>query len=116
LNTKAATLQQIIRGHASIESVIHTDGWAGYDGLVDVGFEKHFRVNHGENEFSTGDGNHINSIESFWGFAKHRLVKFKGIPKEKFEIYLLETEFRFNMRGQDLYKFLLKFFRNSPLF
>jgi transposase-like protein len=112
-NAKAATLQSIIRGHASIESVIHTDDWAGYDGLVDVGFEKHFRVNHGENEFSTGDGNHINGIESFWGFAKHRLVKFKGIPKEKFEIYLLETEFRFNMRGQDLYKFLLKMLRNS---
>jgi transposase-like protein len=28
-NAKAATLQTIIRGHASIESVIHTDGWAG---------------------------------------------------------------------------------------
>jgi transposase-like protein len=81
-NAKAATLQSIIRGQASIESVIHTDGWAGYDGLVHVGFEKHFRVNHGENEFSTGDGNHINGIESFWGFAKHRLVKFKGIPKK----------------------------------
>jgi transposase-like protein len=75
-NAKAVTLQPIIRGHASIENVIHNDGWAGYDDLADVGFEKHFRVNYGENEFSTGDGNHIN-------------------------IYSLETEFRFNMRGQD---------------
>jgi transposase-like protein len=112
-NAKVATLQPIIRGHASIESVIHTDGWAGYNGLVDVGFEKHFRVNHGENEFSTGDGNHINGIESFWGYAKHRLAKFKGIRRDLFEIYLKETEFRFNHRGQGLYHLLLKMLRVS---
>jgi transposase-like protein len=114
-DAKAHTLQAIIRGQADIESVIHTDGWRGYDGLVDLGYEKHFRVNHGENEFSTGNGNHINGIESFWGFAKHRLAKFKGIPKEKFEIHLKETEFRFNLRGQSLYHILLKEFRDRPL-
>ena len=115
-NAKSATLQAIIRGHADIESVIHTDGWRGYDGLVDLGYEKHFRVNHGDNEFSAGNGNHINGIESFWGYAKHRLTKFKGIPKELFEIYLKETEFRFNHRGQNLYQILLKIFRENPLF
>ena len=62
--------------------VIHSDGWRAYDGLVDLGYEKHFRVNHGANEFSDSKGNHINDIESFWGYAKHRLVKFKGIPKK----------------------------------
>ena len=25
------------------------DGWRGYNGLVDVGYDKHFRVNHGDN-------------------------------------------------------------------
>jgi len=111
----AKTLQGIIRGKVDIESVIHSDGWRGYNGLVDVGFEKHFRVDHGKNEFSKGNGNHINGIESFWGYAKHRLSKFKGIPKELFEIYLKETEFRFNHRGQDLYKIFLKWFRQNPL-
>jgi len=80
-NVQSATLSAIIRGRADIESVIHTDGWRGYDGLVDLGYEKHFRVYHGENEFSKGNGRHINGIESFWGYAKHRLDKFKGIPK-----------------------------------
>ena len=115
-DAKAVTLQAIIRGYADIESVIHTDGWRGYDGLVDLGYEKHFRVNHGDNEFSSGCGNHINGIESFWGFAKHRIVKFKGIQKDLFELYLKETEFRFNHRGQDLYHILLKLFRDNPLF
>jgi len=114
-DVKSATLSAIIRGRADISSVIHTDGWRAYDGLVDLGYEKHFRVNHGENEFSKGNGNHINGIESFWGYAKHRLTKFKGIPKSKFILHLKETEFRFNHRGLDLYKILLKLFRQNPL-
>jgi len=114
-NVKTKTLQELIRGRVDIESVIHTDGWRGYDGLVDRGYAKHFRVNHGKNEFSRGSGAHINGIESFWGYAKHRLNKFKGIPKEKFSFYLKETEFRFNHRGQDLYPILLKLFRENPL-
>jgi transposase-like protein len=40
------TLQAIIRGRISVEAVINSDGWRGYDGLVDVGYAKHFRVNH----------------------------------------------------------------------
>lgn len=49
------TLQGIIRGHVDLGSVIHSDGWRGYDGLVDLGFNKHLRVNHGNNEFACGD-------------------------------------------------------------
>jgi len=115
-DAKKTTLQAVVRGHVDVESIIHTDGWSGYDGLVDLGFEKHYRVNHAENEFSKGDGKHISGIESFWGYAKHRLVKFNGIPKDLFEIYLKETEFRFNNRGNDLYQILLKLFRDSPMF
>ena len=114
-DVKAKTLQAIIRGKASIESVIHTDGWTGYDGLVDFGYEKHYRVHHGENEWSDGNGRHINGIESFWGYAKHRLTKFKGIPKKFFILHLKETEFRFNNRGLDIYQLLLKEFRSFPL-
>ena len=114
-DVKSATLQRIIRGFADIESVIHSDGWRGYDGLVDLGYEKHFRVEHGKNEFSQGNGRHINGIESFWGYAKHRLTKFKGIPKHLFHLHLKETEFRFNYRDQDLYQLFLKWFRDNPL-
>ena len=114
-DVKRKTLQALIRGRADLESVIHTDGWKAYDGLVDLGYEKHFRVQHGKDEFSKGNGLHINGIESFWGFAKHRLIKFKGIPKEKFELHLKETEFRFNNRGNNLYHILLKKLRDRPL-
>ena len=78
-----ATLKVIIRGKADLESVIHSDGWCGYDGLVDWGYQKHFRVEHGKNEFANGHS-HINGIESFWAFAKTRLVRFGGTRKNTF--------------------------------
>lgn len=108
------TLQKVIRGRISVESVINTDGWRGYQGLVDMGFAKHFRVHHGDNEFARGT-RHINGIESFWSYAKHRLVQFNGVPKHTFYLYLKETEFRFNHRHDDLYKVLLRMLRENPL-
>ena len=111
---KSKTLQDIVRGKVSAESIIHTDGWRGYDGLVDIGYDKHFRVNHGNNEFANKQ-THINGIESFWSFAKTRLVKFHGISKSTFNLHLKECEFRFNYRNDNLYAIILKLVRNNPL-
>ena len=109
-----STLQGIIRGRVDPDSVIHSDGWRGYDGLVDVGYSKHLRVRHGHNEFANGS-RHINGIESFWSYAKRRLVKFNGVPKETFFLNLKETEFRFNHRFENLYKVLLTMLRKKPI-
>lgn len=79
-----------------MESVLYTDGWGGYDGLVDVGYGRHFRVNYGANEFSKGGGIHINGIESFWSFTKRRLAKFHG-TKRNFDFHLKESEWRLGM-------------------
>lgn len=108
------TLQAIIRGKADPLSVINTDGWRGYDGLVDIGFDKHFRVNHGNNEFVKGSS-HVNGIESFWSFAKRRLAQFNGVAKHTFALHLKECEFRFNHRHQNLYLAMLKLLRDNPL-
>ncbi len=111
---KARTLQAIIRGHVAPQSVIHSDGWRGYDGLVDVGYKKHFRVNHSHNQFAI-DTNHINGIESFWSSAKRRLQKFNGVSKKTFYLHLKECEYRFNNRKQNLFRLLLKLLENNPL-
>jgi transposase-like protein len=97
------TLQAIIRGKVEPESVIHSDSWRGYNGLVDLGYKKHYRVHHGKNEFANGK-KHINGIESFWSYAKRRLMKFHGIPKTTFYFHLKECEFRFNYRNQNISK------------
>ncbi|VVM24108.1 Low molecular weight protein tyrosine phosphatase (EC [uncultured Gammaproteobacteria bacterium] len=33
-----------IKDKASTDSVINSDGWRGYNGLVDFGYKRHFRV------------------------------------------------------------------------
>ncbi len=102
----AKSLLPIIRGKVDPkESIINTDRWKSYDGLIDLGYKKHYRVCHSKNEFARGK-KHINGIESFRSFTKRRLTKFNGVPKHKFLLHLKETEFRFNCRLQniDMYK------------
>jgi transposase-like protein len=108
------TLLAVIRGKIKPEVVIHSDGWRGYDGLVDVGYEKHLRIHHDDNQFVDGK-RHINGIESFWGYAKRRLAKFNGVADRTFFFHLKETEFRFNHRRGNLYAVLLKLLKLSPL-
>lgn len=107
-------LQGIIRGKVSPESVIHSDGWRGYNGLVDVGYDKHYHVHHGHDEFARGSS-HINGIEFFWSYAKRRLTQFNGVPKHTFVLHLKETEFRFNHRNDNLYQLMLQRLRKDPL-
>lgn len=108
------TLQKAIRGRVSLDTVVHSDGWRGYDGLVDMGYQKHLRVDHGKSEFAN-DRTHINGIESFWAYAKLRLTKFKGVPRHTFYLHLKESEFRFNQRRDNLYLVTLKLLRKNPL-
>lgn len=94
---KAKTLIPIIRWKVIDNSEINTDWWKAYDGLVDIWYEKHYRVHHWANEFARWK-QHINWIESFWSFTKRRLAKFNGIKKEFFHLYLKESEFRYNIK------------------
>ena len=108
----------LIRAKISKNSTVYTDGFKTYDSLVDMGYKKHYRVHHGKNEFSKKDGkvkNHINGIENFWGLAKVRLSKFRGMNKKTFYLHLKECEFRFNHRNEDLYRLLLSIVRLKPL-
>lgn len=113
-NAARKTLQNIIRGRVSLDSVIHSDGWRGYNGLVDVGYSKHYRVNHSADVFAIGDV-HINGIESFWSFAKRRLQKFNGVPTATFYLHLKECEYRFNHRNENIQLLLLKLLEHYPL-
>jgi len=112
-DVKKTTLRKAIRGKVGLDTIVHSDGWPGYDGLVGVGYARHLRVNHGDNEFAN-TRSHINGIESFWSYAKHRLARFHGIPKHTFYLHLKETEFRFNHRRDNLYQAVLKLLRENP--
>ena len=82
-NCKKAGIQAIIRGKVELTATIHTDGFRSYDSIVHMGYKKHYRIRHDRDEFVRGTA-HINGIEGFWGLAKTRLVKFKGMSRSTF--------------------------------
>ena len=117
-NCSKRVILPLINRKVNKEAIIFTDKFKTYDGLLDLGYKRHYRVHHGKNEFAKkeeGVRNHINGIESFWGTAKVRLYKFRGMNKKTFYLHLKECEFRFNYRQHDLYRLLLKIIRNNPL-
>src|SRR5687767_5197017 len=113
-NIRRATLWAVIQGHVSPTSELHSYAYVAYDGLVDLGYAKHYRLNHYQNEFVRGT-QHINGIESFWSFAKRRLAKFNGVHRQTFYLHLKETEWRFNHRRQNPYRQLLQLLAKTPL-
>jgi transposase len=62
-------LMPIIQGKADTGAVSYSDGFKTCGGLVNYGYKKHFRVQHGQNEFAD-ERHHINGIEFFLGFVK----------------------------------------------
>ena len=69
-DARKKTLLAVIRGRVDLGSVIHTDGWRAYDGLVDVGYERHFRVHYGANEFAV-DNRHILMVLNLSGPSRN---------------------------------------------
>jgi len=112
-NVSRETLKQIVQAKIEPDSTIYSDGWRSYDGLVDWGYKRHYRVNHGSNEFVARNNprNHINGIENFWGVAKVRLTKLRGLRRDHFNLHLKECEWRYNTRDENKYKLLLKLLR-----
>ncbi len=96
-NASQAFLQAVIRGKSFPVSLIHVDGWRGYDGRVDLGFDRHFR-----------------SITVRMNTPGVRITSIR-ISRKTFCWHLKETEFRFNHRHGDLFKILLKWLGENPL-
>ena len=71
-----AVLQAIVKSKTVVTTLSQTDRWRRHGGLVDVGFDKHLRPNHGKNKIATGNV-HVEGIERLCSYAKRRLVRFK---------------------------------------
>ena len=114
VDRQKAAIRAVMRGETAPSSVVPSNGARSYDGLVDVGCARHFRVNRALTAFPYMTGS-ISSAESFWSYFKRRLAKFNGVPKRTFYLHLKETEFRFNNRGKQRYQRLLELLRENPL-
>ena len=112
-NCSREQLMPIIQWKVLEWSTIYSDGWKAYDWLILNGYD-HFRIFHSNNEFARWK-NHVNGIESFWSYAKRRMAKFNGVPKNKFILHLKESEWRFNHRSDNIYKVLMRELSQNPL-
>jgi transposase len=113
---RKALLRTVIRGRTVTNGMVESNGWHGFDGLVDVEYEKPFKVTrkvcadtHQPLQLTDKE------IETFWNFAKRRLEKFYGVSNHTFYLHLKECEWRYNMRGSDAYSELLKLLRKHPI-
>ncbi len=107
-SVSAPELMQHIRTQTRKGSVYYTDSFRGYQSLKRYG--KHHQVNHSKSLVCRRTRNHINGIEGFWSFAKHILYNYRGVSKYHFPMYLKEIEYRFNHRGENLYKLFIKLY------
>jgi len=89
------TIKKVRRG-----SIVYTDKFHCYDSLVFCGY-RHLKVDHGK-YFASGKV-YINGLEGFWSFAKERLMKYHGVSKKKFPLYLKELEYRYNNRNKNMF-------------
>jgi len=93
------TVKKVRRG-----SIVYTDKLKGYDSLMFSGY-KHLNIDH-RYKFKEGKV-FINGVEGFWSFSKERLIKYHGISRHKFILYLKEMEWRYNNRNEDLFEMLV---------
>lgn len=95
-------MQRIIKKHVKIGTTIHTDGWRGYIGLNQLGFD-HYIVNHSSktNAFVALDGTHTQTIESSWRPAKDFFRQFR-VAKDQFPFKLYEYLWRRNIKQSHL--------------
>jgi len=103
-NVSAQTLMDEIKEHAEKGSVFYTDTFRSYKSLRQFGH--HITVDHSK-EFGS-KRRHINGLEGFWSYAKERLLKYHGVSKKHFHLYMKELEFRYNYRKINLYEKLIK--------
>lgn len=92
-NVKTETLVPIINEKVVPDSIVYTDTLPSYN-AVDISELKHKRINH--SKLFADKTNHINGIENFWNQAKRVMRKFNGVPKDNFNLFLKECEWRFN--------------------
>jgi len=110
-NVTAETLMNEIKNNSEKGSVFYTDKFRSYKSLKFYG--KHLTIDH--NKYFKNGHRHINGLEGFWSFAKERLLKYHGVSKNNFLLYLKEMEFRYNYRKERLFHLLIKI-HFSPFF
>jgi transposase len=97
-NVEADTLLSLLKQRVITGAIVCSDTFKSYTGVAARGYV-HRLVKHEQQEYSDGQGNHINGLEGFWGYLKRMLAAKGGIRKERLHLYLAEYVWRYNYRG-----------------
>lgn len=96
-DTKASTLQKIVRDHVAAGTNVYTDEATAYRGLQ--GDYMHHTVNHGAGQYVVNFHNHTNSIESVWALLKRQIVGVHHwVSPKHLDRYVGEMTHRLNRR------------------
>ncbi len=83
-----------------------------YHAIADFDSWKLYRIDTGN---TINGKTHVDDISVFWGNAKSRLLKFRGLNKNTLYLHVKECEFRYNHRASDINTLLLNIIYKLPL-
>ena len=86
-DVSAKTLTGLTIKTVKIGDPVYRDKFRSYDGPMFYGY-RHLKVNHNK-RFPTGKA-YINALDEFWSWARERIIKYHGLSKGKFPLYLKE--------------------------
>lgn len=96
-DTKAASIQPIIRENVKEGSIIVSDEWHAYNGLSRN--YHHEVVDHKRGQYLNSNGFTTNSLEGFWTQLKRNIIGiYHSVSKKHLQKYADETAFRYNTR------------------
>lgn len=113
-DTYHASLLSLIRGEITLEQLRYSACLGNHEAIVDTSQNKLYRIRRLQQE-NEGMPFRISLVESFWGYAKHRVSKFHGISQKTYCLHLKESEYRFNHRKDELFRELQTLLRKRPL-
>ncbi len=107
-------IRALIRGRIAAREV-PTDGWHGYDALVDAEYSKPLILEHPEKGSWYREASEAIDAQQFWSFTQRRFEKFNGVSRRTFYLHLKESEWRFNLADSEPLEELLKLIETNPL-
>lgn len=113
-DTKAKTIQPIIKTIVKKGSILMSDEWLGYRGLNK--YYEHYIVDHSKKQYVDYNNPeiHTNDIEGFWGIIKRG---YNGIynwwSKRHMQKYVSEFVYRYNLRKVSDQEKFIHLLRNS---
>lgn len=96
-DSRAATIQPIVKRYVEPGSVVMTDEWHAYRGLNAI--YDHRIVNHGAKQYVSGN-NYTNTIEGYWAWIKRSIFGINhSTSKQHLQGYVDLISFKYNTRN-----------------